>query len=1258
MRLKQLKLAGFKSFANPTTFHFKHNITAIVGPNGCGKSNVIDAIRWVLGESSAKQLRGGAMSDVIFAGTQQKSAKSLASVELIFENTQGDALHQTYAKSGIQHSLNLYHELSVRRQMSREGKSDYFINGTKVRRRDVVDVFLGTGLGARSYAVIEQGMIGRIIEANALQLREFIEEASGVSRYQHRREETQKQLDHANDNLNRLNDMTGELTAQQKRLEKQATIAKQAHLYQQQIDEINTQLLINEAVQVSKQHQNLHNQQQDLKQKIAEAQNAVNQLTEQDKQLQQKIYEQQLAKQEQQNLCQNYWQKHHEAQSLYQQQQNLLNQQQAKIDELTKTEQNLTAQLNQISSEQHANAKHLQTLPNKLMALQTTIEQKQQVWQQTERQRQIITGEISQLQQQKQEYEKQLAIVENLLKTAQQQAQKLTLHQQQHQKNQAIFEQKQQDHVAKHAKFDDNQITVLTEKIHQLENIILDRQQQITDQADTLESLDRQHHKALQQQEQWQTEQKTLQKLVDDYDQFLQKIAQNQHKINQKTPTNLDLHLLLTKINLSSRGKLFSKQLDKCLAILTQWLVLTPVLSEKQNLFDFSVLFGKKAVLFDAFFTNQLTQLQHKTSLKTETVPKTDPPKTEQRLENQHWICLSALLITPDLPIFSHVWLLKQPLCQQDFIDNHDVLLSLIHQLPHFLPSDWLLIFGEHDEILLLNSHLCLDLHALVWGLGSGEKNHAKPTPIPAMSQYFSQQQRIEALQDLIDKQRPICERLANQVQVEAIALQEWQAQDQASRNELLQLNQQKQQLSHDRLQYQHEISQLQTHERHLAQELDRLTGEQTQISQTIQNHQADAERIRQQLAEIQPRLNQKIQVQETLDQELADQHAKQKSYENQYHELSLALNKAELQQQHQLQIQQKLHHQQQHEQQQLQTLIQSFTQLQQELPTFVEQVDKCQQRLAQSTSVLEEIDAKLVELEQQKINEQHKFQAKQQQLQNLQQQGYDKQTELALINQRSEQISQQMLNQGVAMPTQEQALQNQVLLSVNDVDVKRRALRQLQQNLQQLGAVNHAALAELDTITQRLSPLSEQINDLTASIDKLREAIRQIDSQTKQLFMNMLNQVNVDLNQLFVQVFGGGQASLVLVDDSWQSGLELMAKPKGKKNSRLALLSGGEKTLTALSLVFAIFKQQPAPFCVLDEVDAPLDDANVARFTSLIGELAKDVQFIFISHNKLAMQAADELKGVTMPTAGVSRLVSVDMNEVAAYLESDKAVQ
>ncbi|HAV47975.1 MAG TPA: chromosome segregation protein SMC, partial [Psychrobacter sp.] len=258
MRLKSLKLAGFKSFANPTTFTFRHGITAIVGPNGCGKSNVIDAIRWVLGETSAKQLRGGAMSDVIFAGTQDKAAKSVASVELTFEHTQDE-------QTGIRHEFNLYHELSVRRQVNLEGRSDYFINGTRCRRRDVVDVFLGTGLGARSYAVIEQGMIGRIVESSPLQLREFIEEAAGVSRYQARREETQKKLEKTQDNLARLHDMQSELVSQQKRLSKQAASAERYEELALTLADIKQQLAIQQLYQAK------HHQQQ---QKIAHERSA------------------------------------------------------------------------------------------------------------------------------------------------------------------------------------------------------------------------------------------------------------------------------------------------------------------------------------------------------------------------------------------------------------------------------------------------------------------------------------------------------------------------------------------------------------------------------------------------------------------------------------------------------------------------------------------------------------------------------------------------------------------------------------------------------------------------------------------------------------------------------------------------------------------------------------------------------------------------------------------------------------------------
>ena len=233
MRLSSLKLSGFKSFADSTTLHFKDNRTAVVGPNGCGKSNVIDAIRWVMGESSARQLRGGSMQDVIFTGTAKRKPVSVASVELRFDNT--------YGKLGG--SYNAYTELAVKRQVNRDGKSEYFLNGTKCRRRDITDIFLGTGLGPRSYSIIEQGMINRLVDAKPEEMRVFIEEAAGVSRYQARRRETLLHLDHTTQNLSRLEDIASELRSQLKTLKRQAETAIQYKTLESQIRTIKVEVL-------------------------------------------------------------------------------------------------------------------------------------------------------------------------------------------------------------------------------------------------------------------------------------------------------------------------------------------------------------------------------------------------------------------------------------------------------------------------------------------------------------------------------------------------------------------------------------------------------------------------------------------------------------------------------------------------------------------------------------------------------------------------------------------------------------------------------------------------------------------------------------------------------------------------------------------------------------------------------------------------------------------------------------------------------
>lgn len=1201
MRLKQLKLSGFKSFANPTTFHFPKTITAIVGPNGCGKSNVIDAIRWVLGESSAKQLRGGAMSDVIFAGTQEKAAKSMASVELVFEHTQGDD-----GKSQIYHALNLYHELSVRRQINKDGKSDYFINGSKVRRRDVVDIFLGTGLGARSYAVIEQGMIGRIIDANALQLREFIEEASGVSRYQSRREETQKQLDTARDNLTRLQDMVSELTGQQKRLEKQAKTAQQAQQWQQQLDAISEQLLVDDYAQAWHKQQKLTRSFQLIDAQVIDQQALIAELSAQQQTAQHHIQEQQLAIQAQQNLAQRYWQQHHETQSLLKQAEQTIANDQQRLNAL-KFER---SRFDDYQKELHAQKQQAQTridgLPMQLEQLTDQLNRLRNGHNDTKQQREQIAKQLVALNQQKQEIEKNLAVSDNALKYHTSQRARQQQRQREHENALSSWQAAKTKFDETFADFDEAQLDVelnkISDNIERIEATIIARQEAMADQADEVDSLTRQYRQAEQQRDAWLTEQSTLQALLAQQIALTESLAYTANA-SKSSP----LPTLISQLQLTAAGKAFADIFDTLAMVFAQWSV--------ANGSDWAALINENAVFVDS-------QASSTASLTASPV--------------KGFLPLSELIQQPTLAIVKQVWINAVPVHWADF-SSDDTLTAL--------PSgNWLLVHTVDQQLLLGNSQMVISLTNML------QDDEQKAF---SFSQQFHHQSRIDELASQLAQQKPQLEHLSNRLQEATVSLQEWQAQDRGARNELLKLTQQKQQQQQQKLQQQHRyqsaLDKLTQDKKRLDNDSKRLQEDHQDFDEKFAQAQQQITQLTNTLDALRPKLQQQIAERQQLDERLNTFASQQREIEQQQHRITQTLATGQLQitaseqqiakavqdQARVIDEQQQLHQKIDDQRARLPQLAQQLTEQAAQLHTAEDKVGQLTEQLKQLESNCQRAQANVQEA--------------QQQFASLQQQHHATDTALALATQNVALIGEQFVSRNIAIPQDKTALLN---------NSKRQQLQQqldqLKVQISNLGAVNHAAVAELDDVNSRLAPLAEQIADLTASIDKLQVAIKQIDSQTKQLFMDMLTQVNIELNQLFTQVFGGGQAQLVLCDDDekgWQSGLELMAQPKGKKNSRLALLSGGEKTLTALSLIFAIFKQQPAPFCVLDEVDAPLDDANVARFTRLIEQLAKDVQFIFISHNKLAMQIADELKGVTMPTPGVSKLVSVDMTAIEAYL-------
>ncbi|MEZ2692520.1 AAA family ATPase [Psychrobacter faecalis] len=1305
MRLKSLKLAGFKSFANPTTFTFRHGITAIVGPNGCGKSNVIDAIRWVLGETSAKQLRGGAMSDVIFAGTQDKAAKSVASVELTFEHTQDE-------QTGIRHEFNLYHELSVRRQVNLEGRSDYFINGTRCRRRDVVDVFLGTGLGARSYAVIEQGMIGRIVESSPLQLREFIEEAAGVSRYQARREETQKKLERTQDNLARLHDMQSELVSQQKRLSKQAASAERYEELALALADIKQQLAIQQLYQAK------HHQQQ---QKIAHERSA-NKVA-----VLQASYETLKAKQDKlaAHINQEQWLKddaqgnHYQQQLSYQQAEHELSDAKSQLNviaqQLTSLEQQrqqAVSEIERLKTEQAEQQNTLEELRPQLSELNDKRDRHKRNEQPLQRAYHDAQNQLSRLQDNARALEQQQAINNQAQKRQQQNYEKWQRRQQnwqnlwqQLQRSLApidIVDVSEKGNSSNLQQMLNAQVTELNKQLQQIE-----RQQDSIDER--LSELQPQAHELQQrlntQRHELSEDEKRHAVLAGEYDTLHQILhpkptAKPQQLANVKTALESDIakdynELAITtlraQIELSAKGQQHAELLDSVLALWLDSHVLVASQLNDEKINDDS---QKSNSLWQALeqdltdlFTYQTTQNEN------------DNSKNKSQLENGHslWLpaqtndkgaksfisalpnhltdkvlSLSELITAPNLALWQHCYLYIAPskTNAQQTLEDLAVTLKALPASAILLTSDgW--IISRQGTINLSKF--------------AGAQNGQNESNSQFLSQRLQQRSRLQALEDLLDE-------FETKIQEQQKAIANNQRNYDALTVSLEETRAQAEQLIRDKHQHQQKLTTKRANAERLQADSQRLNAdkfaleqEQQELEQEQQTLNQEQQHIQSEIAALTPQIADARLLSQQLQAERSELNRTRQVDDDAWQAMQLRIQQSEMRLEHSVSSLARATTQHEKSLQNEHSLKTRHEQQQAKLPALQVALQIAQSARDEQQVVLTTRETALTALKGEYNQQQVELDTLQDTLQTQQSELANLATELALSAARLEDASSHTQEALEAyykvghkhkVPSEMPQPQQQVMSVSNllaDFIAHDRRVRpdkiaeleseraKLEQQLSKIGAVNLAAVAELAEVNERLEPLAQQTADIAASMQTLTEAIASIDETTKTLFMQTLDAVNNELVNLFAKVFGGGQASLTLNTDEmpanapkseqWRAGLTLMAQPKGKRNSRLAVLSGGEKTLTALSLIFAIFKQHPAPFCVLDEVDAPLDDANVARFTSLINELADDLQFIFISHNKLTMQIADELKGVTMPSAGISTLVSVSLDEAASYL-------
>ena len=1148
MRLSSLKLSGFKSFADSTTLHFKANRTAVVGPNGCGKSNVIDAIRWVMGESSARQLRGGSMQDVIFTGTAKRKPVGVASVELRFDNT--------YGKLGG--AYNAYNELSVRRQVNRDGKSEYFLNGTKCRRRDITDIFLGTGLGPRSYAIIEQGMINRLVDAKPEEMRVFIEEAAGVSRYQARRRETMLHLDHTTQNLARLEDIASELKSQLKTLKRQSETAIQYKALESEIRTIKVEVLSFQCEQSARLQQ--------------EYTLSMNELGESFKLVR---------------------------------------------SELTTLEHDLTATselFQRLIQQSTPLQQEWQQAEKKLAELKMTLEQKQSLFQQN-------TATLSQLEQQKAQTKERLQLIELQLESLvdQQENQQENLQQQDHLAQQqsqqfqdlkaqqhtqaeqyaqvkAQVEQQQQKHV--HMQAQSEQLAKNISRIEQQKQTLTQQFAQIQpqDQQEGVQQLQDEKTRL-------QAQMLTLEQNIQDSTQQLATLQTNYNEHKAQCAT-LKSEIQILQSEQKNLNQLLIKQSPKAQADvvqLMQVLQLADVAKPHANLIEKFLAKWLSAQVVEpdtVFQDSRARQLKIHVTLDSKT----------SKIQLSGCESLSDWIASPQSSLWQNVAIiesLSQALALQTQLQAGQSILSLDG---YHVGPDWVigLFYDEAAQAGqgALSHRIRLDEieQALAQQLPQYEQAEQQ---LPELQQQVQQlQQQLQQQQQQLKQQQQALQTLDVQMAKAESAAQAFAVQKQQLQHQLAQLDEQ---LEEDAMQKDDLEIDLHALAFKLEQALPQYKTLQFQVEQLNEQLDTSQQQFQQQQQEVELLRRQAVQTQQQI--ELLEKDAT--FLKAQYQQIVAQMEQAK----------------------------KFVDPVQLELPALETQFSEQQQQTEKLQKSWQEWQVEL-----------NRVQSKQQQLteQRQQQQQQDEQLRAKLEEKRLAWQSAKSDYQHYSEQLKD--LNSEIITGLQiDVAAHQQKLAKAQQQFDKLGAVNLAASEEYEEVTARFAELSHQIEDLQNTVSQLQAAMKSIDQETRKLFMNTFDQVNTELQELFPKVFNGGEASLSLEDD-WQSGVKLMARPPGKRNSSLALLSGGEKALTALALVFAIFRLNPAPFCVLDEVDAPLDDANVGRFCNLVKELSEQVQFIYITHNKLAMTMATDLLGVTMPEPGTSKLVTVNLEEAAEY--------
>lgn len=1162
MRLTRIKLSGFKSFVDPTTFQLPSPLIGIVGPNGCGKSNLIDAVRWVMGESSAKQLRGESMADVIFNGSSARKPVGQASIELVFDNSQG-RLGGAYAS---------YSEIAIRRLLTRDGQSTYFLNGARCRRRDITDIFLGTGLGPRSYSIIEQGMISRVIEAGPDQLRAFLEEAAGISKYKERRRETENRIRHTRDNLDRVDDLREEIEKQLERLQRQARNAERfkalkheergfragllAMRWRSEDDALNR--FTGEVNAAETEVERVTSEQRSIELKLEQSREALNGANDGLSQVQARFYTvgAEVARVEQAIRHQR---------ELRQQQRDDLVRAESSLDELRSHVDLDQAQIEAMNQFLHTHAPRLEALRAREEAARTVLAEAEQQLDAWRVQWDEGQARISEPQRSVEVERTRIDYYERQLIQLQQRMERIDA------------EQRQFETTSAGATIEDleQEAELRTRQLGEAEAAL----GEMADATDALRAAARGNREAL------DSERQQSQRINGRLSALrtLQEAAMQGHGAavrdwldqagvddTRRLASQMDVHVgWETAVEASLEGKLD--------AICVENLDLPAAGLAGLGKGQVTLVEGTSELPPDLQADSVLRKIDGALRPLGLLAGVRIRDTAGQALGDRQELGVGEVFATRDGVLVGRDWL-------------------RVHRVDD--ASDGVFARGREIETLEIEASRIEQVLTVL----TDERDRVR-MELEATERLRDQHQSgLKALHRSVSEARTALETQRTQLEQqskrrESLASEraETVAQIAAERDTL--------RLARDRLQ-------------HSVSELAAATDARSLLEQERSACQDAAESARRQLRELSQEANQQaLQVEsrrsslESLTRsvdrqqgQIAELSSRQAILREEIEQRELPLNALESD---------------------LKQLLDQRLTVEGDLQQARTVVDAC-------NSALRSADQLRLQTEQQAQNARHLLE----------------QRRLAANEAR---VRRQTVEEQLAESALEAEVELRNLPDGADSETWQTELERVLARIQRLGPINLAAIDEFKEQSERKTYLDAQHADLSEALDTLENAIRKIDRETRGRFKHTYDQVNTGLAELFPRLFGGGHAYLELTgEDLLDAGVSIMARPPGKRISNIHLLSGGEKALTAVALVFTIFGLNPAPFCMLDEVDAPLDEANVGRYCALVRELSEKVQFIVITHNKTTMEQVDQLVGVTMHEPGCSRLVSVDVAEAA----------